>query len=117
MGADALTDMQVPLDDDRNYTIVVCRPEDRPANATNDHGVAWMDWGTRGEGLDDAKNRTDFGLILFRFMYNNLEWTHNPDNIVEPGSEAEAHGALLPTTELHDQRRLRDAGPLRWRAL
>ena len=31
---DALTDMQVPLDKDGNYTIVYSRKEDRPANAT-----------------------------------------------------------------------------------
>ncbi len=35
-----LTDMQVPLDADRNYTIVVSRTEDRPKNATIENGVA-----------------------------------------------------------------------------
>ena len=32
---DGLTDMQVPLDADGNYTIVISRVEDRPANATD----------------------------------------------------------------------------------
>jgi hypothetical protein len=39
---DGLTDFQIPLDKDRNYTIVVSRPEDRPKNATLENGVAWM---------------------------------------------------------------------------
>jgi hypothetical protein len=113
MGADALTDMQVPLDADRNYTIVVCRPDDRPANATDENGVAWMDWGTRGEGLDDEKNRTDFGLILFRFMYNNPEWANNPDTIVEPGTEAEVMGPYFPRLSYTTTEDFEAQGPLR----
>ncbi len=50
MGTDGLSDFQIPIDADRNYTIVVCREEDRPANATDEHGVAWVDWGTRARG-------------------------------------------------------------------
>jgi hypothetical protein len=46
---DALTDMQVPLDKDGNYTIVYSRKEDRPANATAENGVAWIEWSPRGE--------------------------------------------------------------------
>ena len=48
---DALTDMQVPLDEDGNYTIVYSRKEDRPANATAENGVAWIEWSPRGEGI------------------------------------------------------------------
>lgn len=103
MGADALTDMQVPLDAERNYTIVVCRPEDRPANATDEHGVAWMDWGTRGEGLDDEHNRADFGLILFRFMYNSPGWDHSPERIAEPGTEEQVMGPYFPRLTYTDK--------------
>jgi hypothetical protein len=42
---DGLFDMQVPLDKDGKYTIVVSRPEDRPKNATPENGVDWIDWG------------------------------------------------------------------------
>ena len=87
MGTDGISDFQFPLDEDRNYTIVVSRPEDRPANATDENGVAWMDWGTRGEGIDDELNRTDYRMLCFRFMHNNPKWAHNPENIVEPGTE------------------------------
>jgi len=37
---DGVFDMQVPLDKDGNYAIVVSRPEDRPKNAAAEHGVA-----------------------------------------------------------------------------
>jgi hypothetical protein len=102
-GNDALTDMQVPLDEDRNYTIVVCREEDRPANATDENGVAWLDWGTRGEGLDDPSSRPDFGFLVFRFMYNNPEWKHDPDNITKPGTEAKVMGPYCPRFEYTDK--------------
>ena len=45
-GSDGLIDMQVPLDADRNYTLVMSLPEDRPANATEKNGIAWIHWGT-----------------------------------------------------------------------
>ena len=57
MGNDALTDMQVPLDQGRNYTIVVSRPEDRSANARDENSVASLDSGPRGEGIYDLSNR------------------------------------------------------------
>jgi hypothetical protein len=55
---DGVFDMMVPVDENGFYTIVVSRPEDRPANATHENGVAWIDWGP-GEGLDDPRNRPD----------------------------------------------------------
>ena len=96
MGTDGISDFQVPLDEDRNYTVVISRPENRPANATNENGVAWMDWGTDGEGIDDELNRTDFGLLVFRYMYNNSRWEHNPGKIVEHGTEAKIMGPYFP---------------------
>ena len=41
--------MQVPLDEHGYCTIVMSREEDRPANATEENGVAWMEWSPRGE--------------------------------------------------------------------
>jgi hypothetical protein len=97
--ADGLTDRQVPLDSERNYTIVVSRPEDRPDNATDEHGIAWLNWGERGEGLDDARNRTDFGMLILRIMANNPTWKESPNNVKEPGSEAAVMGPYLPHGE------------------
>ena len=103
MGTDGLTDMQIPIDEDRNYTIVVCREEDRPANATDANGVAWMDWGHRGEGIDDELNRADYGMLLFRFMHNNPDWEHDPSRILEPGTEEQVMGPYFPRLSYTDK--------------
>ncbi|QEG33221.1 hypothetical protein [Bythopirellula goksoeyrii] len=93
---DGLTDFQVPLDEDRNYTIVVSRPEDRPSNATHENGVAWVKWSPRGEGLRDPRNRSDFGMLILRIMGNSPTWKQRPDNITKPGTGAEVMGPYFP---------------------
>ncbi len=40
-----VADQDVPLGDDGWYTIVISDPADRPSNATEDSGVAWLPWG------------------------------------------------------------------------
>ena len=55
---DGVFDMQVPVDKDGFYTIVVSLPEDRPKNATAENGIAWINWGP-GEGIGDPRNRKD----------------------------------------------------------
>ncbi|MEM1214511.1 MAG: discoidin domain-containing protein [Bacteroidota bacterium] len=40
-----ILDDEVILDEDRNYIIVLSREEDRPAGATAENGVSWVDWG------------------------------------------------------------------------
>jgi hypothetical protein len=94
---DGLSDMQAPLDADGYYTIVVSRPEDRPANATEENGVAWMDWGP-GEGLDDdRRNRKDFGMMIMRFMACDPGWENSPTKATTPGTEAKLMGPYYPT--------------------
>jgi len=100
---DGVADMQVPLDADGNFTIVISREEDRPANATEENGVAWMAWSPRGEGIDDSSNRPDFGLLVFRYMYSNPEWEHNPQKITVPGTEADVMGPYYPRGEYMDK--------------
>jgi hypothetical protein len=96
---DGLTDFQVPLDADRDYTIVVSRPEDRPGNATVEHGVAWMSWSPRGEGLNDPRNRPDFGMLILRIMANHPSWANSPDKITAPGTEEAVMGPYYPRGE------------------
>jgi hypothetical protein len=93
---DGLTDMQVPLDKDRNYTIVYSRKEDRPANATPENGVAWIEWSPRGEGIDGPTNRADFGMLMLRIMATNPSWKERPDNITKPGMEEAVMGPYYP---------------------
>ncbi|MGE4002177.1 MAG: hypothetical protein AB7I48_18365 [Planctomycetaceae bacterium] len=93
---DGIADFQVPLDENRNYTIVVSRPEDRPANATPEKGVAWLKWSPRGEGLQDSRNRADFGMLIMRIMANSPNWEQRPDNITKPGTGEAVMGPYFP---------------------
>jgi hypothetical protein len=89
---DGLTDMQVPLDEDGNYTIVYSREEDRPKNARAQNGVAWIEWSPRGEGLAKPDNRDDFGMLMLRIMATNPDWKERPDNITAPGMDEAVMG-------------------------
>ena len=93
---DALTDFQVPLDKDGYYTIVYSRTEDRPANATDANGVAWIEWSPRGEGVDGPKNRADFGMLMLRFIANDPDWAESPVNVTKPGMEESVMGPYYP---------------------
>jgi hypothetical protein len=93
---DALTDMQVPLDAEGNYTIVYSRKEDRPANATEENGVAWIEWSPRGEGIDGPKNRPDFGMLMLRFIANDPKWKESPVHVTKPGTEEAVMGPYYP---------------------
>jgi hypothetical protein len=46
----AVVDNQIAVDADGHYTLVVSRREDRPANATRENGVTWLDWGDYLDG-------------------------------------------------------------------
>jgi hypothetical protein len=93
---DGLTDMQVPLDKDGNFTIVYSRHEDRPKNATLENGVAWIEWSPRGEGIDGPKNRADFGMLMLRIMANNPAWVQSPEKVTKPGTAEAVMGPYYP---------------------
>jgi hypothetical protein len=93
---DALTDMQVPLDKDGNYTIVYSRKEDRPANATEENGIAWIEWSPRGEDIAGPKNREDFGMLMLRFIANDPDWAQSPSRVTKPGMEESVMGPYYP---------------------
>jgi len=89
---DGVFDMQVPVDKDGYYAIVVSLPEDRPKNATAENGIAWINWGP-GEGLSDPRNRKDWGALLMRFMVPQKNWKYNP---LQPGDLATVMGPYYP---------------------
>ena len=103
--------MQVPLDEDRNYTIVYSRREDRPENATLENGVAWIEWSPRGEGIEGPNNRTDFGMLMMRIMATNPSWAQRPDNVTEPGTEETVMGPYYPRGEYTDKATFEAQGP------
>jgi F5/8 type C domain len=59
----AISDDDVTLDDQRNYMIVYSRDSDRPANATTQNGVSWVDWGTQS-----------YLGVLMRWLCVGPEW-------------------------------------------
>jgi hypothetical protein len=99
---DGLYDMQLPLDQNGNYTIVMSRPEDRPKNATPENGVAWMNWGP-GEGLNDPRNRTDWGMLIMRWMVCDPNWENSPEKATRPGMEETVMGPYYPRGEYTDK--------------
>lgn len=61
---DCVFDEQVPLDAERNYTIVASKAKDRPRNARTECGIAWIDLPEDGDGMGDE----DFSLLVVRNM-------------------------------------------------
>jgi hypothetical protein len=92
---DGVFDMQVPVDKDGYYTIVVSRPEDRPKNATRKNNVAWIDWGP-GEGLGDPRNRKDWGALLMRYMVPHKDFKYSPLKASSPAELATVMGPYYP---------------------
>jgi hypothetical protein len=109
---DGVFDMQVPVDKDGYYTIVVSRPEDRPKNATNENGVAWIDWGP-GEGLSDPRDRKDWGMLLMRFMVPQKDWENSPAKVTKPGMEAAVMGPYYPRGYYTTKQEFEAKGPIK----
>lgn len=90
-----LADQEVPINSQRDYTIVVSLPQDRPSNATDKCGVAWMNWGTTGDGYTRPRST----LMILR----NLATTAHPafksavQNVADPASLKHVMGSYLPT--------------------
>jgi hypothetical protein len=94
---DCVFDRQVALSRSREYTIVVSTPADRPPNARPACGVTWLDFG-QGEANPDGTGRTDYALLYLRFMDPAPGFTHAPQSITKPNTEAEVLGPYLPRT-------------------
>lgn len=93
VSSECLYDETVPTERDRDYTVVVSLPEDRPVNATRRCGVAWLDWGTTGDGFARPRG----GLLVLRNMLPDPSFTQAPANVTVPGTEAQVMGDYLPT--------------------
>jgi hypothetical protein len=100
VGWSTIFDEEVPLDAEGNYTIVMSWPENRPANATKENGVAWLDFGD-GEG-HYVGARIWVNTVYIRYMDPNPDWPESPANIPLPTPEnpnpqdAEVMGAYYP---------------------
>jgi hypothetical protein len=83
-------DFGIPIDADGMYTIAVSQPEDQPANATVENGVAWM----QGGGDPDQPDLLFLKHLLpSEAFYDQSVWAV-PENVV--GAAAQIMGPYYP---------------------
>ncbi|MES2102897.1 MAG: hypothetical protein V4634_02680 [Pseudomonadota bacterium] len=88
-----LYDEQVAVDKLGYYTIVVSSADDRPANATDVCGVAWLDWGNAGDGIGNPAG----GFLAYRHMMPSTEfYPHSLFATKKPGDEESVLGEYFP---------------------
>lgn len=81
------------LDDRRFFTIVISREVDRPANATEQCGVTWMEWGN-GDGI--VGGTPDHGLVINRHTEPAPAFKQSWFANTTEGSERKVMGDYLP---------------------
>ena len=107
---DCVTDENVRpiVDKQGNYSVVVSRAIDRPANATEKCGVTWMEYGN-GDGIPGGS--TDYGAVINRHTLVNPKFQNSWFDVKKVRGEAEALGAYLPQViNLHDKARFEALG-------
>jgi hypothetical protein len=87
-----LFDQEIPTNSNGEYTIVVSLPQDRPRNAKPGCGVAWMDWGTAGDG----QGRPSLDLLVMRQQLAAPTFEESIEHITTPETEKEVMGAYYP---------------------
>ena len=61
---DCLFDEEIPLDENGYFTLAISKAEDRPRNAINECGIAWLPIAENGDGVFDD----DVAIVQFRHM-------------------------------------------------
>ena len=87
-----LFDERVPTNAAGDYTMVVSLPQDRPKNATDKCGVAWMNWGTAGDG----QGRATLDNLVIREQLDSTSYAQGIDKITTPDTEQRVMGAHYP---------------------
>jgi hypothetical protein len=102
--ATCLFDQEVPTNTNDEYTIVVSLPQDRPWNARPRCGVAWMDWGTAGDG----QGRSTLDDLVIRNQLSNPTFEQSIEKVTVPGTEKEVMGAYYPTSTYETKQQFED---------
>ena len=88
-----LFDEQIPIKGKkRKYTIVVGQAKDRPRNAKNKCGVAWLPADPDGDGA----GRLDSALLLTRNVSPSAGFKHAIQNVTTPFNAAKVMGRYYP---------------------
>jgi len=96
------------LDGKGNFTVVVSRKGDRPINATESCGVAWLEWGN-GDGIPGGS--ANYGSIINRHTTVNPNFRNSWFAVNAPRTEREAMGSYAPQViNFHDKERFEALG-------
>ncbi|HUA12405.1 MAG TPA: hypothetical protein VMA83_10400 [Solirubrobacteraceae bacterium] len=87
-----LFDQEVPTNSSGYYTVVISLSQDRPANARPGCGVAWMNWGTRGDG----EGRPDLDALIVRNQLSSPSFAQSIEKVQHPGEEEAVMGEYYP---------------------
>ncbi|MEO7941667.1 MAG: hypothetical protein ABIR55_23820 [Burkholderiaceae bacterium] len=85
-------DENIPVGPDGFYTLVVSRAADRPRNARNECGVAWLPMADDGDGAGDE----DVTVLQLRHMLGTGEFKNAIQNVQTAASMAGDMGAYYP---------------------
>jgi hypothetical protein len=75
-------DERIPTDENGFFTIVVSWPWNRPANATLENGVVWLNPGA-GEGYYVGA-RNHISVVYFRYLNPDPSWAQSPAYVPQP---------------------------------
>ncbi|HEY7010357.1 MAG TPA: hypothetical protein VH395_15515 [Jatrophihabitantaceae bacterium] len=105
---DCLFDQEIPVDRHGNFTIVISLPQDRPANASARCGVAWMDWGTAGDGVAGGDDKLI--TLVMRNQLADPSFAQGIDKVTTPGTEKHVMGDYLPSGSYTTKAQFQRAG-------
>lgn len=94
-------DDQTTLDSEGYFTYVVSDPNDRPLNATPEHGITWLPWG--GIYPDSS--------AIYRHMLPSSDFAQSVQSVSFGMSEAEVMGEYFPRTVYCKRETVESVGP------
>ncbi len=89
---DCLHDEEIPIDKNGFYTIAISREEDRPRNAINKCGIAWLPMADDGDGMFDD----DVTIIQFRHLLPSDKFEHSIQKVKRQDQLEEIMGPYMP---------------------
>jgi len=89
---DCLFDEEIPIDKNGFYTIAISREEDRPRNAVNECGIAWLPMADDGDGMFDD----DVTIIQFRHLLPSNNFKHSIQKVMKQDQLEEIMGPYMP---------------------
>lgn len=103
--ASGVNDEMIPTLDDGTYSIIISKPEDRPKNATQACGHAWVDWGRRG----DMAGRDGHTSVAIRHLLPTKSFKEASQNVCEAGTEEKIMGEYFPKAKYYADAKSFDA--------